>query len=257
MSAAASTSRASVVPILEWLQASAKRNGSTAISLALLDELHSTLASEAEELSRGSKKLAVRLRVSDDSSYGAHARSLPQNTLFGDPFPLISLLLPILSHLPLSQASSTSAKASLLLLATHSSAKEVVLAVGERVDELKMPEDSDEEADWDEEHAADEDGSAPWDPRDAAVQLTTMVQMYSIGASFLPFLFFSPTRHCSLPYLLLVVVLSSSSNHHQATHDLPLSRNRTDPPRRCSSHFRRRFPRSGTGRHSRRRRRRS
>lgn len=69
------------------------------------------------------------------------------------------------------------------------------MAVGERVDELKMPEDSDEEAEWDDEHAGDEDGMSPWDPKDAALQLAVLVEMFTIGA--LPFPFPPPSADLS------------------------------------------------------------
>jgi hypothetical protein len=113
-------------------------------------------------------------------------RCSSQNTLFTDPFPLVSLLLPALSSLPTHAASSNSAWSSLLLIAAHSSAKEVVLAAGEKVDELKLPADSDEEEEWDQKHKQNGPGGTAWDPKDAAVQLAVLVEMYTVGSSTLP-----------------------------------------------------------------------
>ncbi|GAA6018052.1 hypothetical protein JCM10207_006062 [Rhodosporidiobolus poonsookiae] len=159
---AASGLSAPSTALLSRLQAAHEQAGLQSLSLELLDELHLALSSESSALATTGTDI--------------------ENTLFNDPFPLLSALLPVCSASPASQASTTSARTSLLLVAEHSSAKEVVLALDERVSELKMPEDSDEEEAWEEAHTqSDAGGAAPWDPRDAAVQLATIVDMYKLA----------------------------------------------------------------------------
>ncbi|GAA5858040.1 hypothetical protein JCM8547_006674 [Rhodosporidiobolus lusitaniae] len=170
--------------ILSRLQAACKRSWNKELPLELLEQLHSQLSDEADWLTQGTVEV--------------------DNTLFTDPFPLLSLLLPVLSSSPSRSSTSSSARKSLLLLALHSSAKEVVLAVGEKVDELKLPADSDEEEEWDDAHAAE-----AWDPREASVQLEVMVEMYRIALPRIktprPLKFFTPVIE---PLVMAIMHLS-------------------------------------------------
>ncbi|GAA5886505.1 hypothetical protein JCM6882_001661 [Rhodosporidiobolus microsporus] len=179
--------------LLERLEKAVSRTGCAEVDVELLKELHSTLETEADKLLGATKDL--------------------DNTLFSDPFPLLNLLLPLLSHSPSALPATDIARSSLLLVATHSSGKEIAVAVGEKVDELQAPaEDSDEEDQWEDEEpeSGGHDGKAPWDPRDAAVRLAVLVEMYTLALPRIktarPLKLLTPALESLLPAILDLIL---------------------------------------------------
>ncbi|GAA5845335.1 hypothetical protein JCM11251_007998 [Rhodosporidiobolus azoricus] len=88
------------------------------------------------------------------------------------------------------------------------------MAVGEKVDELKAPQagtDEDED-DWEDEHGGQGTGSgpSPWDPRDAAVKLAVLIQMYSLALPRVntarPLKFLTPALESLLPAILDLIL---------------------------------------------------
>ncbi|GAA6030969.1 hypothetical protein JCM8097_008961 [Rhodosporidiobolus ruineniae] len=142
--------------LISRLDTAARRGSPQAIPLELLNETLATLAKQAALLTNGGVNI--------------------ENTLFNDPFTLLALLLPAVSASPARHEQSAALFVSIAILARHSSAKEVVLAAGEQVDKLKLPEDTDEEDEWNAAH----DGEA-WSAPDAAMQLRSLLDMYTLA----------------------------------------------------------------------------
>ncbi|GAA5986598.1 hypothetical protein JCM11641_005162 [Rhodosporidiobolus odoratus] len=155
-------------PLVDRLQQGSNRRRPLYIPLELLEELHQHLVQDGKQVQLGNLNV--------------------EETLCNDPFTLLSHLLPVLSSQSSRSTASAIARSSLLLLATHASAKEIVLAVGEKVDELNLPSRQDDEDDFDEDQEEDEDQdqdgreeASGRSPRDEAVRLEALVQMYTLA----------------------------------------------------------------------------
>ncbi|BGP19383.1 hypothetical protein JCM10213_000620 [Rhodosporidiobolus nylandii] len=146
--------------LLEQLHSAATEHGPRKLPLELLEAVQRKLEDEARSLKAGSGDV--------------------EETLFADPFPLIRLLLPSVSSARARQAQTATAVAALRLLARWASAKEVVLGVGEAVDEVKAGGGVGDEEEWASDAERPEEDEKD-EPRDRARWMAVLTDMYSLA----------------------------------------------------------------------------
>lgn len=105
-----------------------------------------------------------------------------QSTLFFDPFPIFLSLGDLMRSDE--EGLRSEARACLDQLAQYSSAKEMVMAIGERFAQLGPPEDNDDDSDESEDQ---DDGNTdkvePWDGDGAVRELVDLIRLYGKGQS--------------------------------------------------------------------------
>ncbi|ORY74736.1 hypothetical protein BCR35DRAFT_306523 [Leucosporidium creatinivorum] len=97
-----------------------------------------------------------------------------ESTLFLDPFPYVALLFPLLGAPD--SGLSTLARTAVDLFAGHSSGKEVVMSLGERISRL-VP--AAEESEFGDEGEESEEPEAPWNGQQASRELAQLISIYS------------------------------------------------------------------------------
>ncbi|GAA5960256.1 hypothetical protein JCM21900_002442 [Sporobolomyces salmonicolor] len=154
MAEASSSSASTSESILNRLETVlAKKSVSALLTQPLLEELHSRLSEQADQARTQSTEIEA--------------------SLYADPFPLLNMLFPLLRFDKRKNPLAASAHNSLLLVSRWSNPREIVIGLEEKLAAIKLPEDTDDEDEQ-------EDQYGPFEARDAALSLVTFMEMYAL-----------------------------------------------------------------------------
>ncbi|GAA5919491.1 hypothetical protein JCM1841_002233 [Sporobolomyces salmonicolor] len=157
MAEASSSSASTSESILNRLEAVlAKKSVSALLAQPLLEELHSRLSEQADQVRTKSMELEA--------------------SLYADPFPLLNMLFPLLRFDKRKNPLAASAHNSLLLVSRCSNPREIVISLEEKLAAIKLPEDTDDEDEQEDQYGP----YGPFEARDAALSLVTSMEMYAL-----------------------------------------------------------------------------
>lgn len=169
---------ASILEQITALGAASAKGKKTQITL--LESLRSLLQQQAQAINAATEQIEASQPSFTSVEFVTDWPRL-QLTLFDDPFSLLAALCPLLRH----SDAPIAVQDCLGLVAKHSSARELVLAMGERfivLCPLDYPDYSDSEEDGDEEY--NDPGDEEWEAEGAVREFVVLVNLHTIGSFF-------------------------------------------------------------------------